>query len=118
MTHAKWYGAPGPMYCGPKTDEQPFTGFWDHLYECKSVIVECCLVSLLASTIATHILCCLLPSASSLPGNKSWANPPESCDIYEGQKAGRYDQSSAYASTGERSSIQHAGIISFRVRVC
>ena len=36
-----------------------------------------------------------------LTGNKSWANPPESCDDYEGQKAGRYDQSKPYANSGE-----------------
>ena len=39
ITHAKWYGAPGPMLCGPKTDEQPFSGFWDHLYECKCLLL-------------------------------------------------------------------------------
>ena len=35
VTHAKWYGAPAPMFCGPKTTEQPFTGFWNYNYECK-----------------------------------------------------------------------------------
>lgn len=38
---------------------------------------------------------------TSLPGNKSWANPPESCDVYEDQKAGKYDNSAPYANTGE-----------------
>jgi len=33
-TNAKWYGAPAPLYCGPKTD-YPFTGFWDHAAECN-----------------------------------------------------------------------------------
>jgi len=72
VTHAKWYGAPGPMFCGPKTDEQPFSGFWDHSYEC----------------------------------NKGWANPPETCDVYEGQKAGRYDQSTSYANAGGRTDVE------------
>jgi hypothetical protein len=27
VTHAKWYGAPGPMFCGPKT-EYEFTGMY------------------------------------------------------------------------------------------
>ncbi|KAL7526856.1 hypothetical protein ACHAXR_001684, partial [Thalassiosira sp. AJA248-18] len=72
VTHAKWYGAPGPMFCGPKTDEQPFSGFWDYRYEC----------------------------------NKSWANPPEYCDDYDGQKAGRYDQSAAYANTAGRTDVE------------
>jgi len=34
VTHAKWYGAPAPMFCGPKT-MFPTVGFWDHIYECK-----------------------------------------------------------------------------------
>ena len=69
VTHAKWYGAPGnlrllmsvvkhsdampytrslyvhpgPMFCGPKTDEQPFSGFWDHLYECTNLLLNECM---------------------------------------------------------------------------
>jgi hypothetical protein len=35
----QWYGAPGPMRCGPKTDEQPFSGFWDYGYECESLLL-------------------------------------------------------------------------------
>ena len=35
VTHAKWYGAPAPMFCGPKTEERPFTGFWNYNYECE-----------------------------------------------------------------------------------
>ena len=72
VTHAKWYGAPAPLYCGPKTDEQPHSGFWDYGYEC----------------------------------NKGWANPPETCDVYEGQKAGQFDQSRPYASTGDRTDVE------------
>ncbi|KAK1732247.1 hypothetical protein QTG54_017072 [Skeletonema marinoi] len=72
VTHAKWYGAPAPLYCGPKTDEQPHSGFWDHSYSC----------------------------------NKSWANPPETCDVYEGQKAGIFDQSRPYASTAGRTDVE------------
>lgn len=37
-TAAKWLGgadgAPGPLYCAPKTFDQPYTGVWDHLYKC------------------------------------------------------------------------------------
>jgi hypothetical protein len=33
-TNAKWYGAPAPLFCGPKTD-YPFTGYWDHSVECN-----------------------------------------------------------------------------------
>ncbi len=34
VTNAKWYGAPGPMFCGPKS-KYPTTGFWDYSYECN-----------------------------------------------------------------------------------
>ena len=96
VTHAKWYGAPAPMFCGPKTTQQPFTGFWDHNYECKWVLL------LLASWARGRSFVTYFCNYSlSLPGNKGWANPPESCDVYEGQKAGRFDTSSRYANSGE-----------------
>lgn len=72
VTNSKWYGAPGPMFCGPKTDEQPFTGYWDHTYEC----------------------------------NKSWATPPETCSVYEGQTAGQYDQSAPVANNAGRTDVE------------
>ena len=34
VTHAKWWGAPAPLKCGPKSTF-PFTGFWDYLEECN-----------------------------------------------------------------------------------
>eukprot|EP00569_Conticribra_weissflogii_P000939 CAMPEP_0171353700 /NCGR_PEP_ID=MMETSP0878-20121228/44328_1 /TAXON_ID=67004 /ORGANISM="Thalassiosira weissflogii, Strain CCMP1336" /LENGTH=590 /DNA_ID=CAMNT_0011859655 /DNA_START=272 /DNA_END=2042 /DNA_ORIENTATION=- len=71
VTHAKWYGAPGPLFCGPKT-EYSFTGIWDHLYEC----------------------------------NRPWANPPETCSVYEGQKAGKYDNSAPYANNAGRTDVE------------
>jgi hypothetical protein len=74
VTNSKWYGAPGPMFCGPKTDEQPFSGYWDHTYEC----------------------------------NKSWATPPETCSVYEGQKAGQYDQSAPFANNAGRIELKVA----------
>ena len=33
-TNSKWWGAPAPLYCGPKTDDFPFTGFWDYTLTC------------------------------------------------------------------------------------
>ena len=39
-------------------------------------------------------------------GNKGWANPPETCDVYEGQKAGRYDQSEPYANAAGRTDVE------------
>jgi hypothetical protein len=32
-TQAKWWGAPAPLFCGPKS-EYPFTGFWDYTINC------------------------------------------------------------------------------------
>ena len=34
-TNARWYGAPAPMFCGPKS-EYPFTGKWDYSKECNN----------------------------------------------------------------------------------
>ena len=106
VTHAKWYGAPGPLFCGPKTDEQPFSGFWDHLHECKSPFLFPCAffrgkcLGILGC--ASPTLRLRIASSFGRAGNRPWANPPETCDVYEGQKAGRYDQSAPYANVGER----------------
>jgi predicted chitinase len=71
VTSAKWYGAPAPLFCGPK-EEIPFTGFWDYGYEC----------------------------------NKGWADPPETCDVYEGQKAGKFDNSNPFENTSGRTDVE------------
>ena len=71
VTHAKWYGAPGPLFCGPKS-EYEFTGFWDYGYNC----------------------------------NNPWADPPEYCEDYEGQKAGRYDNSEPVANVAGRTDVE------------
>jgi len=34
-TNAKWYGAPAPFKCAPKT-LYPTTGYWDYFYECNN----------------------------------------------------------------------------------
>jgi len=70
-TNAKWYGAPGPLFCGSKA-KHPFTGSWDYTKEC----------------------------------NKPWANPPEFCNDYEGQKAGGYDNSSPVANSMGRTDVE------------
>jgi len=33
VTHAKWWGAPGPLKCGP-TSLYPHTGYWDFTQQC------------------------------------------------------------------------------------
>eukprot|EP00804_Cyclotella_cryptica_P023830 CCRYP_019479-RC/>CCRYP_019479-RC protein AED:0.04 eAED:0.04 QI:278/1/1/1/1/0.85/7/1325/805 len=75
-THAKWLGgadgAPGPLYCAPKTSDQPYTGVWDHLYKC----------------------------------NRPQEDPPEFCDVYEGQQAGRYDNSFPAGNSASRSDVE------------
>ena len=70
-TNAKWYGAPGPLFCGSKA-KHPFTGSWDYTKEC----------------------------------NKPWANPPEFCNDYDGQKAGGYDNSSPVANSMGRTDVE------------
>lgn len=35
VTNAKWYGAPAPLKCGPKSVYE-FTGYWDHSYHCDN----------------------------------------------------------------------------------
>ena len=70
-TNAKWYGAPAPLYCGPKTD-YPFTGYWDYSAEC----------------------------------NKPWANPPEYCEEYNGQKAGAFNNNSPVPNSSGRIDVE------------
>jgi hypothetical protein len=76
FTSAKWLGgadgAPGPLYCAPKSNSKPFSGVWDHLYKC----------------------------------NRPHEDPPEMCDVYEGQSAGRYDNSFPAGNRGSRSDLE------------
>ena len=97
----QWYGAPGPMFCGPKTSDQPHSGFWDHNYECECALYSSNICNCYECWSSSYICFNLL-----LPGNKSWANPPETCDVYEGQKAGRYDQSRPYANSAGRTDVE------------
>jgi hypothetical protein len=81
------YGAPGPLFCGPKA-KYPFTGFWDYAKEC----------------------------------NKPWASPPETCDVYEGQKAGGFDNSSPVPNSMGRTDVEGCcfwgrGVIQTTVRL-
>ena len=71
VTHAKWYGAPGPMFCGPR-EEYPHVGVWDYTYHCDN----------------------------------PWADPPESCEEYEGQKGGRYDNSEPVPNRNGRTDVE------------
>ena len=89
--------APAPLYCGPKTSDQPFTGFWDYNYECEWPV--CIRIADLSISPFAYVYV-------SGAGNKGWANPPETCSVYEGQKAGRFDHTSAYASTGGRTDVE------------
>lgn len=66
-THAQWYGAPAPLFCGPKS-KFPHTGFWDYSW--------------------------------SLPWN--YAGELE----YEGQRAGRFDNSAPYANSAGRTDVE------------
>eukprot|EP00804_Cyclotella_cryptica_P027711 CCRYP_010316-RB/>CCRYP_010316-RB protein AED:0.11 eAED:0.11 QI:0/0.66/0.57/1/0.66/0.57/7/100/1125 len=71
VTHAKWWGAPGPLMCGPKS-LYPQTGYWDYQYEC----------------------------------NNPWGNPPETCDAYPDQKAGKAINDEPYPNAAGRTDIE------------
>jgi hypothetical protein len=70
-TNAQWWGAPGPLFCAPKS-EYPFVGVWDIGWYCDN----------------------------------KWANPPESCTEYDGQKSGRFDHSVAFPSKSGRTDVE------------
>ena len=36
VTNAKWWGAPGPLMCGPRS-KYPQTGYWDFMYQCDNI---------------------------------------------------------------------------------
>jgi hypothetical protein len=38
-TNAKWFGAPQPLYCGPRK-KYPETGFWDHSAPCTGGVCD------------------------------------------------------------------------------
>jgi hypothetical protein len=66
-THAQWYGAPAPLFCGPKS-KYPETGFWDYSWP--------------------------------LPWNYDGELE------YEGQRAGRFDNSAPYANRAGRTDVE------------
>ena len=72
VTHATWYGAPGPLYCKPKKSNKDWTGYWDYQFDC----------------------------------NNPWADPPITCDVYEGQRAGMYNNTIPVANTGGRTDVE------------
>lgn len=75
VTHARWYGAPGPLFCAPnatlaaisgRTDGR--TGRWDYAADCWPYP-------------ATQ-------PGFVAPGGDAWTRP--ACEVYEGQRAGRW----------------------------
>ena len=71
VTNAKWWGAPGPLFCGPKS-LYPHTGYWDYSFEC----------------------------------NNQWANPPEVCNAYVGQKGGKHIDDMPYENAAGRTDVE------------
>ena len=75
VTHARWYGAPGPLFCAPKSEliaagvsKDGNTGYWNYTSDCW-------------------------PYPATEAGFQASGGPaylrPE-CQVYEGQKAGKY----------------------------
>lgn len=71
-TNAKWYGAPPPLFCRPKKNEDDFTGKWNYGKFC----------------------------------NLGWANPPQFCSDYEGQKAGGFENDKPVANRAGRTDVE------------
>lgn len=94
------YVALGPLYCGPKKNPKDFTGFWG---KCKG----CVLYSLkIYHARPIHSL-----EQYSMPDymyecNNPWATPPETCDVYPNQKAGRYDNTVKIANVAGRTDVE------------
>ncbi len=75
VTHAKWYGAPGPLFCAPDQalidaglSASGATGRWDHNHDCWPYPAT---------------------EANFTPADTdAWARPE--CEVYSGQKGGRW----------------------------
>lgn len=70
-TNSKWWGAPAPLFCGPKS-VYPHTGFWDYTMTCHD----------------------------------PWADPPQHCEDYEGQKAGGFNNDSPTPNSSGRTDVE------------
>lgn len=70
-TNAKWWGAPAPLFCAPKS-VYPFTGYWDHALDCAN----------------------------------QWVDPPLTCDVYEGQIGGQFNDESPSANSNGRTDVE------------
>ena len=85
-TNANWYGAPGPLFCGPKS-KYPFTvGLMKHAnahFSCSNSVSRCQFDVFLFIDYKgywDYNFLCDFP----------WKDPPEYCPDYPGQKAGKF----------------------------
>ena len=75
VTHATWYGAPGPMFCAPDSELSAAglltadgrTGRWNHGHDCYPYPAS---------------------EADFTPSGPAWSRPE--CEVYEGQRAGAW----------------------------
>ena len=96
-TNAKWWGAPAPLFCGPK-ELYEFTGSWDHSIACKCFWRTILNIEFVSQG---YILSRLM-----IPGDDQWANPPTSCDDYEGQKGGGFKNGSPSPNALGRTDVE------------
>lgn len=95
------YGAPSGFFCAPKTI-YPFTGelllFHYYHYRYNSVIHAILIFVLVdpSKGFWDYTYWCDNP----------WNDPPEYCDVYEGQKSGRFDNTVAVANRAGRSDVE------------
>ncbi|WP_053230487.1 hypothetical protein [Sandaracinus amylolyticus] len=76
VTHAQWYGAPGPLFCAPNATlasvsgrSDGRTGRWNYGFDCYPYPAS--------------------QPGFVAPGGDAWTRPQ--CEVYEGQRAGRYE---------------------------
>lgn len=99
-----------PLFCGPKEGKNDFTGGWG---EYRRNITRCVIVlkySVLLLSI-TLLMPALLVFCKSFTDygfmcNVGWVDPPIVCDVYEGQSAGRFDNSEPVPNRNGRDDVE------------
>ena len=108
-TNAKWYGAPGPLFCAPKSVTGPTTGVWDYTYHCnnpwKSPPEVC---GTLPFPVVFAWLCSMTSSSPLRTLNHTHAHMQMDAhtDAYPGQQAGRYDSTVVGVNRAGRSDVE------------
>ena len=95
------------MFCRPKRNEDDFTGKWSESSAASFVLDE-------RSPQSHRVLTAAGARPSRHPSapdhgfacNVGWVDPPKVCDVYEGQKAGGFDNSKPVANNAGRTDTE------------